>query len=427
MGSLKLALCSFCPSQPRPPIRLSTDIKAMRITHSKRSLISLKHLYLSPLGFFHSPTITNNPHPLRTLPFAMAEAAENFSTDSAVVDDDVKFGFKRPEMYKANLAGTIDPPYDRHVFLCYGSYESWPSRVEASDSDLLPKLLSEALKARKNDISVKTRLTICEGREGTDLSDGDVLIFPEMIKYKGLKDSDVDSFVEDVLVNGKSWASGVQEVLTGSHIFVCAHNKRDRRCGVCGPALIEKLNEEIGLRNSKDQMFVSACSHIGGHKYAGNLIIFSADPEGKIAGHWYGYVTPDDVPELLDQHIGKGEIIDRLWRGQMGVYVEKAEKDEAKKLPNGKERKQKIKEPQETNGLDKKENLASCCQGANGFSCCRDESKDEVTIEMQGKKGLGGLSTWMGKWEQSEVLTAAALVGAVATVAVVYSLYRRSA
>ena len=28
----------------------------------------------------------------------------------------------------------------------------------------------------------------------------------------------------------------------------------------------------------------------------------------------YGYVTPDDVPELLDEHIGKGDIIERLWR-----------------------------------------------------------------------------------------------------------------
>ena len=28
----------------------------------------------------------------------------------------------------------------------------------------------------------------------------------------------------------------------------------------------------------------------------------------------YGYVTPDDVPELLDRHIGKGELIERLWR-----------------------------------------------------------------------------------------------------------------
>lgn len=96
----------------------------------------------------------------------------------------------------------------------------------------------------------------------------------------------MDGFVDDVLVNGKPWASGVQEVLTGSYIFVCAHGSRDRRCGVCGPVLIEKLNEEIGFRGLNDQIFVSACSHVGGHKYAGNLIIYSPGPDGNITGHW---------------------------------------------------------------------------------------------------------------------------------------------
>lgn len=82
------------------------------------------------------------------------------------------------------------------------------------------------------------------------------------------------------------WTSGVQEVLTGSHVLIFAHNSRDRRCGVCGPALIEKFLEEIKLKELKNQVMVSACSHIGGHKYVENLIIFSADSKGKVSGHW---------------------------------------------------------------------------------------------------------------------------------------------
>ena len=42
-------------------------------------------------------------------------------------------------------------------------------------------------------------------------------------------------------------------MLTGSHVFVCAHGSRDMRCGVCGPALIEKFNNEIEVRGLKDQ------------------------------------------------------------------------------------------------------------------------------------------------------------------------------
>lgn len=159
--------------------------------------------------------------------------------------------------------------------------------------------------------------------------------------WRGLTESTVDGFVDDVLVNGKPWASSIQEALTGSHVFVCAHGSRDKRCGVCGPALIEKLIEEIEIRGLTNQITVSPCSHIGGHKYAGNVIIYSPDSDGKITGHWwdkfpwymeacfrfplfvyrfdhihfrYGYVTPDDVPELIDQHIDQGQVIERLWR-----------------------------------------------------------------------------------------------------------------
>ncbi|TQD98050.1 hypothetical protein C1H46_016315 [Malus baccata] len=102
--------------------------------------------------------------------------------------------------------------------------------------------------------------------------------------------------------------------MTGSHVFVCAHGSRDKRCGVCGPILIDKFKEEAELRGLTNQVFVTACSHIGDHKCAGNLIVYSPGSDGSITGHWYGYVTPEDVPELLDQHIGKGEIIERLWR-----------------------------------------------------------------------------------------------------------------
>uniref|UniRef100_A0A5B7AV92 Sucrase/ferredoxin-like family protein n=2 Tax=Davidia involucrata TaxID=16924 RepID=A0A5B7AV92_DAVIN len=106
----------------------------------------------------------------------------------------------------------------------------------------------------------------------------------------------------------------------------------------------------------------------------------------------------------------------------MGVYTEKAEKEDKKKLPNGKDVKKSKKPPQESS-IQEKENVTSCCQGANGFSCCRDGSLEDETA---GKKGQGRLSAWVGKWEQSDVLAAVAVVGAVATVAVAYSFYRRS-
>nr|XP_043638696.1 uncharacterized protein LOC122609817 isoform X3 [Erigeron canadensis] len=140
-----------------------------------------------------------------------------------------------------------------------------------------------------------------------------------MILYRGLDASNIKSFVEQVLVKGKPWDIAEPEPVTGSYVFVCAHLKHDKWAAVCGPPLIERFNEEVEVKGLNNQVFVNPCSYIVGIAYAGNLIIFSAAKDGKVSGHWYGYVTPDDVPELLDQHIMKGEIIKRISRGPMGL------------------------------------------------------------------------------------------------------------
>ncbi|KAL8266399.1 hypothetical protein R6Q59_003743 [Mikania micrantha] len=355
----------------------------------------------------------------------MAAVPENgttgIPTGSPAVDNNVKFGFKRPEMHTEELSGTAIA-YDRHVILCYKTHDLWPSRVESSDSHPLPKLLAGALKARKNDIPVKTLLTICEGRDGTELSDGDVLLFPEMVKYRGLKELDINSFVDEVIVNRKPWSTGVQETMMGSHIFVCSHSNRDKRCGFCGPILIKKFKEEAELRGL-DNVSVSACSHVGGHKYAGNLIIYSVRDK-KVCGHWYGYVTPSDVPDLLDNHIGKGEIIDRIWRGQMGVPVKKAQKALEHSLSNGNDVTIIKPDHQASSTIEEKENNGGCCQGANGISCCRDEPPRTET-DKEVNKAISKFNILTTKWEKHEVFTAAAIVGAVVTIAVAYSFYKR--
>lgn len=198
---------------------------------------------------------------------------------------DADFGFQRPEVGKEALVGTVQF-YERHVFLCYKTPHVWPSHVEAAEFDRLPRLLSAALAARKGEMKKRTRLTICEGEDGTESSNGDVLIFPDMIRYRRLTHFDVEHFVEEVIVKNSQWLPGAVETLTGSFVFVCSHGSRDRRCGVCGPILIKKFEDEINSRGLNGQASVSPCSHIGGHKYAGNVIVFSSSINGEVTGHW---------------------------------------------------------------------------------------------------------------------------------------------
>uniref|UniRef100_A0A7I4BJB2 Uncharacterized protein n=1 Tax=Physcomitrium patens TaxID=3218 RepID=A0A7I4BJB2_PHYPA len=262
---------------------------------------------------------------------------EEVDAGSADESLDATYGFTRLEMMnKKPLVGSVDL-YERHIFLRYNQPSSWPSKVEASDYHPLPSKLVNALRNKKNDLPKKTRLTIAEGQDEPEKTNGDILMFPDMLKYKGIAESDVESFIDEVLVKGDAWALGEPEPLVGSYVFICGHGSRDKRCGVCGPPLRERFNQEIAVRGLGEQVFVNYCSHIGGHKYAGNVIVFRHDGgSGSCSGHWYGYVTPEDVPELLEKHIGLGQVVDRLWRGQMGLTEDQQKEVQQRRNPSSK-------------------------------------------------------------------------------------------
>lgn len=128
----------------------------MRIAHPSRSLISLPNFHLPPTRRHVRPCILRGycdpVLPLRLRVRSMV-TTENLSP-VIPTDDNPKFGFRRAEMYKSSLANTVDA-YERHVFLCYKGPEAWAPRVEDSDTNQLPKLLSNAVKARKNDVTIK--------------------------------------------------------------------------------------------------------------------------------------------------------------------------------------------------------------------------------------------------------------------------------
>ncbi|XP_073025539.1 uncharacterized protein [Primulina eburnea] len=372
--------------------------------------------------------------------------------------NEAEYGFSRPDFRQGALVGTVEL-YERHVFLCYKNPQVWPPRIEAAEFDRLPRLLAAALAARKTEMKRQTRLTICEGRDGTETSNGDVLIFPDMIRYRRLTHFDVDTFVEEVLVKECEWLPGSPEALRGCYIFVCCHGSRDRRCGVCGPSVINKFKDEIELRGLQGKVTVGPCSHIGGHKYAGNVIIFGPNIKKEVTGHWYGYVMPEDVPVLLEQHIGKGEIVDCLWRGQMGLSEDDQKKSQELRFQiNG-----EIftdRSTNETSGINnaKASMCASqadgtvCCQENDGFPCCQNlESQGKVEsakvvenvtnekksprkrqISQNNSSGNGtgprkvcSMPTWFETWEREDAYAALAVVGAALSVAFAYSCYKQ--
>lgn len=136
-------------------------------------------------------------------------------------------------------------------------------------------------------------------------------------------------------------------------VLICGHGGRDRRCGIYGPLLrgeFEKRLPEKGIEVLKGPRDVEAemeggegraviqgetsgreraarvglISHIGGHKYAGNVIVYLpptlTTEDGRphpLAGYgiWYGRVEPAHVEGIVTETILNGTVIEELFRG----------------------------------------------------------------------------------------------------------------
>ncbi len=140
------------------------------------------------------------------------------------------------------------------------------------------------------------------------------------------------------VTQGASLRSGwrdVDEVI----ILICGHGGRDERCGAMGPLLRSEFEkvlrqkcfsiDESATSNvplSRKIARVGLISHIGGHRYAGNVIIYipptfqeKSGPfplAGK--GIWYGRVEPRHVEGIVGETILGGRVIAELFRGGVG-------------------------------------------------------------------------------------------------------------
>ncbi|KAF8799809.1 hypothetical protein BYT27DRAFT_7119436 [Phlegmacium glaucopus] len=111
------------------------------------------------------------------------------------------------------------------------------------------------------------------------------------------------------------------------HLYVCTHGARDCRCGTRGSLLVNALREEkanyqrLYPESLAKRIKIGEVSHVGGHKYAANLLMF---PHGE----WLGLLTAEDAPRVIHEvcrqevrprAIERPPLMARNWRGRMGL------------------------------------------------------------------------------------------------------------
>lgn len=143
---------------------------------------------------------------------------------------------------------------------------------------------------------------------------------------------------------------GVQDV-RDVLVLICGHGGRDARCGIMAPVLEAEFKEKlkgdglevlegavqvpIGLEEVQriqgsagpegTTARVGRISHVGGHKFAGNVIIYlpphmkmgGGEMPHPLAGHgiWYGRVEPKNVEGIVRETILKGNVVADMFRG----------------------------------------------------------------------------------------------------------------
>eukprot|EP00386_Alphamonas_edax_P006856 GDKI01022135.1.p1 GENE.GDKI01022135.1~~GDKI01022135.1.p1 ORF type:complete len:376 (-),score=85.08 GDKI01022135.1:23-1150(-) len=257
---------------------------------------------------------------------------------------------------EGSLLGSVKP-YKQHFLIAFGKGNTWPHSVEDSEGSFIAdfqQVLEESNVEEKTGRIMVTAIdrniyfTDLETQKDQDTETVELLHFPSFCAMK-INRKAVPSLVDfcqsenfDVSILRNAGVE-VKHVREHGFVLVCVHKLRDKRCGVIGPLLIESFQKSISKFSLDNKIEVVGVSHIGGHKWAGNIIIYSnrflekedavsGDTTGdcaraheqskaQIDGHWYGRVFPDHTDTVVEQHFVRGGVCKQLWRGRMDGCV----------------------------------------------------------------------------------------------------------
>ncbi|MGH7549281.1 MAG: sucrase/ferredoxin-like domain-containing protein [Gemmatimonadota bacterium] len=202
------------------------------------------------------------------------------------------------------LADSVKP-YFRHFLVCTGTTK-WPPRIEEAEG-LLGRMARD-VRALRDLVGTPPKLTATD--EPSEEHGFDLLVYPDAIRYHGVDERAWPVILREH-VEGGAVARGVRtSSLQRRAVLVCVHGARDERCGCRGPAILRELREACAAEEL--DVAVHATSHVGGHKYAANVIVY---PEGV----WYGTVRPEDVPMIVRDHLVENRWVAPLLRGRMAA------------------------------------------------------------------------------------------------------------
>ncbi|KAI4086523.1 MAG: hypothetical protein LQ344_007473 [Seirophora lacunosa] len=252
--------------------------------------------------------------------------------------------------------------YNQHIVIASGTND-WPSRIETDEgaAGAMAKTLKDMLGVKGDWFDPKYSTLINSSSfqppESPNETATSVHLFPHFLHFPRLTESPVHpTHLLSTYLNPLPSHSArlpppppsfaPPQPITKPTIFICSHATRDMRCGILGPRLYASFltHAEPGSCD------VGMISHVGGHAWAGNVIVyippnFTLGADGAVSplagmGIWYGRVERRHVPLIMEETVGKGRVIGDLWRGGLdagleGGWRERTMRAKAVRVPAG--------------------------------------------------------------------------------------------
>lgn len=233
---------------------------------------------------------------------------------------------------ESSVLWNLTKPYGIHLVVPTGKTD-WPHDA-CSEAGKIPNAVARWGEKHSGGTWGNIKVTVSSLSPSKYASDddhhnllkGDVLILPYFIWVKDITVQNVgevlDIVVPEVVSASENDTSppasveGFPDVEVSvdenqSFVFLCSHKTRDKRCGITAPIMKKEMDlhlRDLGLiRDAGDHrpggIKVSFINHVGGHKFAANVIIYLKKSGKNI---WFARCTPNNAVPIIDECILNG-------------------------------------------------------------------------------------------------------------------------
>ncbi|QPG75714.1 hypothetical protein FOA43_003073 [Brettanomyces nanus] len=208
----------------------------------------------------------------------------------------------------------------KHALILHGlpDHKAWPRRFEMAPDSIISTL--NALKRQYTDGYHPSLISMTSLQEPANVDCQLVGLYPDGLVIH-VPNSRLKDFTRAFL-DGKGGEDSKEKAalretfktrkLLKDYVLVCGHYKRDIRCGLLGPLVKAEFEKAFQLAQvPKEKVGLGYISHIGGHSFAANVLIFKKN--GDVI--WYGRVEQRNVQGIVLKTVLGNEIIEELYRG----------------------------------------------------------------------------------------------------------------